>query len=107
MPQLDKLSFITQIFWVILVLCILYFSFFKFILPLISSTIKYRVKFLSILSLQQTWYLTLLNNSWVLYVSLFNFILDNFIFIGNFYKLLYVVYFNSLVDQKANEISFK
>ncbi len=107
MPQLDKLSFITQIFWVILTLCVLYFTFFRFILPLVSSTLKYRVKILSVLNTQQTWYISLLNNSWILYVSLFNFILDNFIFIGTFYKLLYVIYFNNLIDQKSNEISFK
>ncbi len=106
MPQLDKFSYITQIFWVITVIVVFYFVFFKFFLPVLSTTAKFRVKNVVNLQLQQNWYSNLLNNSVVIYVLFFNLIVDDFIYIFNFYKLVYGVYFSSIIEQKANEVSF-
>lgn len=107
MPQLDKFSFFTQIFWVFIVICVLYYIFFNYFLPLLSSTIKYRVKNIYNLQLQQTWYISLLNNSIIIYFSLLNIILENFILISNFYKNLHFIYFNNILEKKSNDIYFK
>ena len=107
MPQLDKFSFFTQIFWVFLTICILYYVFFNFILPLIASTLKFRIKNINNLKLQENWYNLLLNNTIIVYIYLYNVILENFILILNFYKNIHLVYFNNLLDKKSNDISFK
>ena len=107
MPQLDKFSFVTQIFWVFIVICVLYYVFFNYVLPLISSTIKFRTKNIYYLELQQTWYFSLLNNSICIYITLLNIILENFVLICNFYKTLHFVYFNNILEKKSNDIFFK
>lgn len=47
MPQLDKFSFMPQIFWLVLVFFLLYFILLNLILPQLYSTIKTRTLLLS------------------------------------------------------------
>ena len=49
MPQLDKLSWFPQIFWLLIVLFFLYFFFLTFFLPTVASTLKFRNKLLALL----------------------------------------------------------
>lgn len=42
MPQLDKLTFSSQVFWFFLIYFTLYFLFLRFILPTIAAALKYR-----------------------------------------------------------------
>lgn len=42
MPQIDHLSFITQIFWLVLIFVSLYFVTLRYILPAISAVVKIR-----------------------------------------------------------------
>lgn len=44
MPQLDKLTFISQLFWLISTFLVFYFIFLKYLLPKISIILKYRLK---------------------------------------------------------------
>jgi hypothetical protein len=41
-PQLDKVTFVSQVFWLILVLVTLYLCMLHFILPYIARTLKFR-----------------------------------------------------------------
>ncbi len=49
MPQLDKLSWFSQIFWLLIILFLLYFYLIYFFLPTVSSTLKFRNKLLALL----------------------------------------------------------
>lgn len=53
MPQLDKLSWFSQIFWLFLVLGFLYYFFSLRLLPSLVSSIKFRTKFFHLLRLNQ------------------------------------------------------
>lgn len=50
MPQLDRLSWFTQIFWFILVFLGLYYFFVSVFLPQLVFSLKFRSKFLSVVS---------------------------------------------------------
>lgn len=48
MPQLDKLVFLSQLFWLFLTFSILYLFILKYILPVVASALKLRKKQISI-----------------------------------------------------------
>lgn len=54
MPQLDKVTFASQIFWLFLSFFTLYFVTTKWLLPVISTLLKVRTKYLSKISSQVT-----------------------------------------------------
>lgn len=51
MPQLDKITFLTQIAWLLPILLIIYWFLLKWILPTISTTLKLRNRLIKDLSL--------------------------------------------------------
>jgi len=52
MPQLDKLIFLPQIIWYLIIFIAIYIYVLKYILPIVSRTIKIREKYINELTIK-------------------------------------------------------
>lgn len=98
MPQLDQMSFMSQIFWFLLTFYTLYTFILIYLLPPIFRVLKYRVKKFEILIAQINFLNLSANEGNINYFNVLNsFILSNFNILTNYKKKYYL---NLQMNQK-------
>ena len=94
MPQLDKYSYFTQIFWLFFSLIALYLFFLYFVLPIVAATLKYRIKYITEIKQQIDYYAYLKTQ--------FKFICINDLLFWINSQIIFLMYFDFFYKKSLN-----